>query len=661
MPPSRIATLLLGGLATLAGLFFDADAALAATFVVTSTADSGANTLRQAITDALGAPNPPHVLQFNIAGDGPHTILPLSTFPSITTPLTIDGFSQPGATPNTLAVGNDAVYKIVLDGSSMPNLASMFQLTGAANTIRGFVFSNQKGIAVDISGGGNVVSGNFIGTNITGSVEQAAGTPAIAINPGGGANTIGGVTPATRNVIVGKGGANGGTLLINQSIGNSILNNYIGVNAAGTAMLGPSYNAVELIVGQNTNIGAAVLGGGNVIAGANAAIRLGAGPANGNVVRNNFLNTNATGTGPVGAAGHGITTDNGASNNTIGGAGLNEGNVISGGVHGIILADGAANYTIRGNKFGTDVTGTKPVPGSGGGIIILTPANGSSIGGINPGEGNTIAFMAGNGIHFAGGSGYTISGNSIFANGGLGITLNGTGNPIPNDPGDADTGPNDQQNNPVLTTAALGAGTVSLSGTLNSTASTNYRIEFFGNPVCDKSGSGEGKSFLGSVTMATDGGGNLAFGPVPLSLPPNRLVFTATATNLTTGNTSEFSTCFGAPKVLDIDDNGAYEPLRDGLLALRYLFGTTGSTLADNAVAPNANRANHADILTYLDDIRPALDIDNDGRIDALTDGVLILRYMLGLTGDALVNGMRSDSTQRSAGQMETYLQLLMP
>ena len=102
-------------------------------------------------------------------------------------------------------------------------------------------------------------------------------------------------------------------------------------------------------------------------------------------------------------------------------------------------------------------------------------------------------------------------------------------------------------------------------------------------------------------------------------------------------------------------------PLRDGLLALRYLFGTTGSTLADNAVAPNANRANHADILTYLDDIRPALDIDNDGRIDALTDGVLILRYMLGLTGDALVNGMRSDSTQRSAGQMETFLKLLMP
>src|SRR6266436_9118043 len=87
------------------------------TFTVTNTNDSGAGSLRQAILDANNNPGL-DTIAFNIPGPGVRTISPTSALPTVTDPVIIDGYTQPGASPNTLASGDNAVLKIVLDGTN---------------------------------------------------------------------------------------------------------------------------------------------------------------------------------------------------------------------------------------------------------------------------------------------------------------------------------------------------------------------------------------------------------------------------------------------------------------------------------------------------------------------------------------------------------------
>ncbi len=113
---------------------------------------------------------------------------------------------------------------------------------------------------------------------------------------------------------------------------------------------------------------------------------------------------------------------------------------------------------------------------------------------------------------------------------------------MPNDAGDADTGANNVQNFPVLTSVTSGSGSITMTGDLNSTATTDFRLEFFANAVCDPSGNGEGETLLGSTMVTTDGSGNASF---MVTLPATVAVgqfITATATD-PNNNTSEFSQC----------------------------------------------------------------------------------------------------------------------
>jgi hypothetical protein len=128
--------------------------------------------------------------------------------------------------------------------------------------------------------------------------------------------------------------------------------------------------------------------------------------------------------------------------------------------------------------------------------------------------------------------------NSIHSNTGLGIDLFPLG-VTPNDPGDADSGPNELQNFPVLTSASTGGGTTQIQGTLNSHAITAYRLEFFSNTTCDPSGYGEGERFLGSTNVATNATGSVSFNATFAGMSS---FVTATATD-PAGNTSEFSNC----------------------------------------------------------------------------------------------------------------------
>jgi hypothetical protein len=115
-----------------------------------------------------------------------------------------------------------------------------------------------------------------------------------------------------------------------------------------------------------------------------------------------------------------------------------------------------------------------------------------------------------------------------------------------------------------------------------------------------------------------------------------------------------FAQRFGIPAVLDIDSNGMVGPLTDGLLALRFLFGFTGSTLIGGAVAPDCNRCGASAIGAYLAGLT-VLDIDgNGGQPDALTDGLLVLRFLFGFSGPTLVNGATGPGCTRCDGPAVT-------
>src|SRR5262245_28034816 len=250
------------------------DRRVPSTFTVVNTLDSGPGSLRQAIADANAAPGA-DLIDFNIPGGGVHTISPTSALPAITAPVTIDGYTQPGAGPNSLAVGNNAVQLIELNGSSAGQVNGL-RLYGGNSTVRGLVITRFQINGMEVQSSANVIEGNFLGTDPTGTLDRGNGSlqgDNIYIRPIGGqpigwehsadGNRIGGTTPAARNVIVGARNGFAG-VHISVSNNNVVQGNYIGANAAGTAAIG---NAVGVLIwGHNGTTGDASVDG-NVVGG----------------------------------------------------------------------------------------------------------------------------------------------------------------------------------------------------------------------------------------------------------------------------------------------------------------------------------------------------------------------------------------------------------
>lgn len=262
----------------------------------------------------------------------------------------------------------------------------------------------------------------------------------------------------------------------------------------------------------------------------------------GNNVQGNFVGTNTTGTAALGNASGGVSVA--GANNVIGGTTAAARNVISGnGSSGVSLnANISHDNIVLGNFIGTDATGTNPIANNGPGVGFFGGALNNTIGGLVAGAGNTIAFNAGRGISIPGGGGNGILGNSIFNNEQLGIDLSDDAGVTPNDPCDSDGGANGLQNFPVLTSAASGGGSTTIQGTLDSTAVSTFRIEFFSSPACDASGNGEGAVFLGATNVSTNAAcvANINVS-VGVAVPVGQVI-TATATD-SGNNTSEFSAC----------------------------------------------------------------------------------------------------------------------
>jgi hypothetical protein len=537
------------------------DRSLLSTFTVINTDASGPGSLYEAIFNAEATPNVggPDRIEFNIPGDGVHTIFlgPLASQPSplpiIHDAVIIDGYTQPGAHANELAVGDNAKLLIEINGSNMSPGASLFAFTGDGCTVRGLAITHvpYASFNIGIFGGSlpadqTTIVGNFIGTDADGLNYEAGDGPAIHI-VAGNHNVIGGPAPADRNVIA--PGAFGLTATIDLDSGisgdNVIQGNYIGVNKDGTGPLQGPFGGFAIGIGGpgGNTIGGLAPGEGNVILGANTSIRLTERNGGHNKILGNLLGTNATGTAGFGGF---LGIDVQSSNDEI------TGNLISGFSTGININPQSSaalepGPTIRGNKIGTDFTGNLAIPNSGDGIsIVRSPDGGITIGGTDPDDGNTIANSGRYGVFVNSGIGpCSILSNSIFANGNLGINLNGDldgffGPVTANDPGDTDTGPNGLQNYPVLNDIVGGSSTF-VTGTLNSTPNTSFRIDFFANDDADPSGFGEGQIFLGAITTdPTDANGDVSFtATLHLGAGAAQLI-SATATD-PAGNTSEFS------------------------------------------------------------------------------------------------------------------------
>jgi CSLREA domain-containing protein len=462
------------------------------TFVVNSQNDASDGTcnaahcsLREAITAANAAAGHDTIV-FSISGAGVHTILATAQ-PIIENAVTIDGTTEPGYAGTPL---------IELDGVGAP------------------------------------------------------GATALSFNIGSGASTIRGL--ALNRWAAGIDTRDSTTVVVEDS--------YFGVSAADGVTPRPNVSGIIFLGGSNHVVGGPDANDGNLISGnTQAGVRV-QGVA-GTTIQGNRIGTNAAGTAAVGnAMGIEITpTTSPASGIAIGGNGPGEGNLISGNTsHGVHIwpSEGrtVTGTTIRGNLIGTDVSGTSALGNGGNGILIRGfgsgPTTDTSIGGSGVPNENTIAFNGADGISIETNGPAPenlrnqVRGNAIYSNGTtvqhLGIDLGANG-VTANDALDADGGANDLQNFPQFTIQV----NTTIAGELDSEPSQDYEIDIYSSPACDASGNGEGRAFVETKTVTTDGSGHAIFDTSSDLLPYPGAFVTATATDAD-GNTSELSACFDA-------------------------------------------------------------------------------------------------------------------
>ncbi len=399
---------------------------------------------------------------------------------------------------------------------------------GAGNVISG---NSQNGVyLVDAGGGFNVVQGNFIGTDVSGTIALANAAAGVRIEVPG--NLVGGTIAAARNLISGNGQS--GIYLFNGSASNNLVQgNFIGTDVTGSTALGNGLAGPCSGVAIS-NAPANIIGAGNLIsANGDKGITLGGSGAAGNFIQGNYIGTDVTGNNPLGNPNGGIYLFSSPSN-TIGGGTAGTGNVISANNADGIYLSAANGNVIQGNFIGTKADGVSALGNLWHNIEFTANASGNLVGGATPSADNHIAYTrtaAYDGIRVRTGcTGNFISRNSIFSNGnnsvnGLGICVGAVGvttNGLP------------------LISMAVSGNATAVSGTLLNTASRPFLLQFYANVVTNISGYGEGLTWLGSTNITTDASGNAGFtASLAAAVPPGEFI-AATVTD-STNSTSEFS------------------------------------------------------------------------------------------------------------------------
>ena len=689
------------------GLLGSALAADAAIYTVTSAADSGAGTLRWALTATRTNPGA-DVVRFNLPA--PYRIQPATALPPIfdPDPVTIDGASQPGfaglplvTLDGSVAIGafsglsiiastttviqalnvvnwptgiwmqravaasvvNCTIWSNLNDGVSLDNSHDCFIGGGMAvdgnrigyNGINGVNLYNQSsgnlvlgnwigndgttaqpnevGVQVEGApnnqiGGAGVGQGNLIGGNADYGVSlqkgasntvvvgnwiglDETGTAALGNEIGvciwGASNRIGGTVAAERNLIAGN--VWGVRLTETNARRNVVEGNWVGLGGAGTAV--PNAHGVHVSQGASSNrVGGNSAGARNVVSGnTDYGISIAGTNTLGNRILGNYVGVDPSGTIGMGNGSYGLTVSQ-APGTLVGGVGAGEGNLISAnGGDGILLANATCTGTeVKANRIGTSATGLGALGNAWCGIRISdAPTNG--VGGTLPGEANVVAHNGSDGILVTGGAAVAnrIGINLIHSNARMGINLN---NDVvtPNDPLDADTGPNRLQNYPVLVSVSNNGTHLVVRGSLSAQPLSPYRLNFYASWNCDSSGHGEGETYLGDAALSTDAAGFIAFTnqTIPMPVPPPNFV-TATAQHEGSLDTSEFS----AFAMLDSDGDGMPDGWED-----EYLGSPTGGDPAGHADAdgtPNLEEFLADTDPTDEDSYPPRLEIHRSG------------------------------------------------
>jgi titin len=397
-------------------------------FSVTSTADSGAGTLRTAIANANSTPGANSIV-FSLPGSGVHTIALLSSLPGISNPVTLDGTTQPGYAGTPL---------VDLDGSQAGANVSGLTITGGNSTIKGLDISHFSANGILLYGpkGGNWIASDYLGTDPSGQLAWGNGQQGVFISNGSAGNLVGtngdgSNDAAERNLIAGNGGAGVG-IQGNGTNGNVVAGNYIGTDVTGSKALPNSNQGVAIYNGATGNrVGtngtdADLTGERNVISG-NKTQGVYISAANQNIVAGNYIGTDGTGTLALGNQQQGVLISSGAVANRVGsnGDGVGDGaeaNVISGNVsQGVqISGTGTSQNVVAGNFIGTTASGTAALGNQLYGVLLYTGATSNLIGtnGTDAdvaGERNVISGNVAGGLNIAasGTSQNTVAGNYI--------------------------------------------------------------------------------------------------------------------------------------------------------------------------------------------------------------------------------------------------------
>jgi titin len=324
----------------------------------------------------------------------------------------------------TAAMGNlFGVY--IYDGAKSNIIGGT--TAGERNVISGNEFHGVAIYAVPNPGtDGNTVSGNTIGTDVSGTAALGNGSNGVKVAHGAKNNVIGGDTPEERNLISGNG-ENGVLIEGEGTENNTVSGNYIGTDVNGTAALANGEHGVVIRESaQGNTIGGSNAGEGNLISGnTNDGVRISGFGAEDNVVIGNHIGLDSTSAAALGNGEHGVEIVNGAARNTVGGTTEGDRNVISGNARdGITVGDpGGDENVISGNYIGTDASGTVALGNGESGVRIAWGAQDNLIGGISIEEGNLIGHntQAGVLLEGSGTTGSSISRNAITSNGGVGV------------------------------------------------------------------------------------------------------------------------------------------------------------------------------------------------------------------------------------------------
>jgi Right handed beta helix region/Dockerin type I domain len=472
------------------------------------------------------------VVQNNVVSGNDADGINIATFSS-SNPLTnnfvrmnIIGLEADGRTP-----APNGRWGLVLDSSG--------NKIGSATSTGNVISANGLGgILIGATRTANHITGNLIGTDISGMLDRGNAQQGILLD-GALGNFIGGSVFEQRNIF--SANKQSGIRIAGGSQ-NSIRGNYIGTRVDGTGDLGNSAAGIEIVFNGATDnlIGGEGRFEGNVISGNGTdGIAIAIGAPNNNRLIGNIIGLEANGDVPLPNTRWGVVVE--SAGNSIGSATSH--NVISGnGLGGVTVINGSNNMII-GNYLGTDISGTLHRGNGSHGILINNGAQ-NQIGGTAAGQSNIIAGNKASGVMIVGANATSnpVRANSIFANNHLGIDLGGNGVTL-NDSMDSDNGPNRLLNFPIIQSVFPGT-TTRVTGVVNGAPSTSVTVEFFANIGIDPTGYGEGQRLIGTrtVTTSSDGSGNFEF-DLANSTSTNEVI-TATATD-SLGNTSEFSKALG--------------------------------------------------------------------------------------------------------------------